>query len=280
MSLKSEKYQIVASIVLYNHSYAQLEDTLSSLLHEACVEQIVLVDNGNSAWVALLENPRISYIVADQNKGFGYGHNLAMTHFLERCDYFLICNPDVSFAQGELERLYNFARDGRHQFVSPRIYYTDGRLQYSCRLLPTPTNLFLRRFFPRWGAKLDITYEIQSADFSETFSVPSVSGCFMLMDSDLLKKLGGFDERYFMYLEDVDLCRRALPFTDILFYSGATIIHVFSKGSYKSLNLFIYHIKSAISYFNKWGWFCDRERVVANQKCLKAIPMTSPVEKR
>ncbi|HGM5488623.1 TPA: glycosyltransferase family 2 protein [Serratia fonticola] len=280
MSLESEKYQVVVSIVLYNHSYAQLEETLSSLLRETCVEKIVLVDNGGSIWAASLNNPRITYIASRQNKGFGYGHNLAMQHFLDKCDYYLICNPDISFDQGELESLYHFARDGGHQFVSPRIYYKDGRVQYSCRLLPTPANLFLRRFFPRWGAKLDITYELQNADFSQSFSVPSVSGCFMLLQADLLKRLGGFDERYFMYLEDVDLCRRALSLSKIIFYPGATITHVFGKGSYKSLNLFSYHIKSAVSYFNKWGWFCDRERVIANQKCLKTIPMTSPAEKR
>ncbi|OMQ23054.1 glycosyl transferase [Serratia oryzae] len=280
MSLESKQYQIVASIVLFNHSYAQLEDTLSSLLSEPCVEKIVLVDNGGAEWAATLNNPRISYLSLGQNKGFGCGHNFAMKHYLDKCSYFLICNPDISFAKGELERLYHFARDGKHKFVSPRIHYSDGRFQYSCRLLPTPANLFLRRFAPRWGAKLDVIYELHHADYTQSFSIPSVSGCFMLMDSQLLKQLNGFDERYFMYSEDIDLCRRALPLTEILFYPDATITHAFSKGSYKSLNLLIYHIKSVISYFNKWGWFFDRERVLANQKCLKTIPMTSPTEKR
>lgn len=280
MSLKLKKYQVVASIVLYNHNHAQLEDTLSSLLSEDCVEKIVLVDNGGSEWAATLNNPRISYIFAGQNKGFGCGHNLAMKHYLDNCDYFLICNPDISFSQGALERLYHFARCGKHRFVSPRIHYSDGRFQYSCRLLPTPANLFLRRFIPKWGIKLDITYEVQHADYTKSFSVPSVSGCFMLMDSQLLKQLNGFDERYFMYLEDVDLCRRALSLTDILFYPDATIIHVFGKGSYKSLNLFFYHMKSVISYFNKWGWFFDRQRALVNEKCLKTIPMIPPVVKR
>lgn len=280
MHLESDRYQVVASIVLFNHSSSQLEDTLKSLLSEDCVEKIVLVDNGGASWAASLDNPRISYIRSEQNNGFGHGHNLAMARFLDKCDYFLICNPDISFVQGALERLYHFARDGKHQFVSPRIYYSDGRLQYSCRLLPTPANLFLRRFFPSWAAKLDVTYEIQRADYTQSFSVPTVSGCFMLMSSNLLKTLGGFDERYFMYLEDVDLCRRALPLTEILFYPGSTITHVFGKGSYKNLNLFTYHIKSTISYFNKWGWFCDRERSITNQKCLKTIPMTSAAEKR
>jgi GT2 family glycosyltransferase len=280
MSLKLKQYQVVASIVLYNHNHAQLEDTLSSLLSESCVEKIVLVDNGGSEWAATLNNPRISYIFAGQNKGFGCGHNLAMKHYLDNCDYFLICNPDISFSQGALERLYHYARDGKHRFVSPRINYSDGRFQYSCRLLPTPANLFLRRFMPKWGTKLDITYEVQLADYTKSFSVPSVSGCFMLMDSQLLKQLNGFDERFFMYLEDVDLCRRALSLTDILFYPDATIIHVFGKDSYKSLNLLFYHMKSVISYFNKWGWFFDRQRTLANEKCLKTIPMASSTTKR
>ena len=274
MSSEQKRYQIVASIVLYNHSYAQLEDTLLSLLSEACVEKIVLVDNGGSDWAASLDNPRISYIAADANRGFGYGHNLAMKRYLDECDYFLICNPDISFEPGALERLYHFARHGKHRFVSPRIHYSDGRFQFSCRLLPTPSNLFLRRFFPQWGAKLDIKYEIQRADYTKSFSVPSVSGCFMLLESMLLKRLEGFDERYFMYLEDVDLCRRALSMTDIIYFPGATIIHVFGKGSYKNLNLFIYHMKSVVLYFNKWGWFYDPLRSKANQKCLKTIPMT------
>lgn len=280
MFSKQKQYQIVASIVLYNHSYAQLEDTLLSLLSEKCVQKIVLVDNGGSEWAAKLDNHRISYICAEANNGFGYGHNLAMKHYLNECEYFLICNPDISFTSGALESLYNFARNQKHRFVSPRIQYSDGRFQYSCRLLPTPANLFLRRFFPKWGAKLDATYEIQRADYTKSFAVPSVSGCFMLVESTLLANLGGFDERYFMYLEDVDLCRRALSMSDIVYFPGATIIHVFGKGSYKNLNLFIYHMKSVVLYFNKWGWWHDPQRSKVNTTCLKTIPMTSPEIKR
>jgi GT2 family glycosyltransferase len=73
------------------------------------------------------------------------------------------------------------------------------------------------------------------------------------------KNLNGFDERYFMYLEDVDLCRRALQLTKIYYCPETTIVHVFNKGSYKSKLLLWYHIRSAITYFNKWGWFFDKK---------------------
>ncbi|CAI0798086.1 dTDP-Rha:alpha-D-GlcNAc-pyrophosphate polyprenol, alpha-3-L-rhamnosyltransferase [Serratia grimesii] len=275
MAVEQEKFQIVASIVLFNHSYEQVEETLTSLLNEQCVGKIVLVNNGGADWAASLGNDRIGYIHSTINGGFGHAHNLCMSSYLDRCDYFLICNPDISFEAGALARLYNFAHKEGHQFVSPRIRYSDGRFQHSCRLLPTPANLFLRRFLPKWGSKMDVAYELHQADYEQTFAVPSVSGCFMLLKSTLLGQLGGFDERYFMYMEDVDLCRRALKLTDIVYFSGTTITHVFGKGSYKSLTLLGYHMHSAILYFNKWGWIFDRERCHYNQKYLKTIPITS-----
>ncbi|MEB7584256.1 glycosyltransferase [Serratia rubidaea] len=279
MAVEQKKFKIVASIVLYHHSYAQVENTLISLLNEQSVDRIILVDNGGSEWVSSLDNDRIDYISCGENTGFGHGHNLAMAQYLTDCHYFLICNPDISFSPTSLEGLYRFAYEGQHQFVAPRIHYTCGRFQYSCRLLPTPANLLLRRFVPKLGAKMDINYELQRADYTQTFAVPSVSGCFMLIKSELLETLKGFDERYFMYLEDVDLCRRASQLTDIYYFSGATVTHVFGKGSYKNLTMLRYHVRSAISYFNKWGWLFDKDRRHYNQRYLKSIPMIDSGDK-
>lgn len=273
------QYQIVASIVLFNHSYEQVEAALMSLLSESCVDKIVLVDNGGSAWASALDNPRISYISAGKNVGFGKGHNISINRFASSCHYFLICNPDISFDSGSLAQLFKFACDGNHPFVSPRIVYDDGNFQHSCRLLPTPANLFLRRFLPKFGSLLDVDYEIQHADFESSFAVPVVSGCFMLISASLLTRIEGFDQRYFMYMEDIDLCRRALKYTDILYYSGVTIRHVFGKGSYKSSVLLTHHMRSAVSYFSKWGWFYDPQRRQYNQRCLQHIPVKNDPQK-
>ncbi|VTN10220.1 Uncharacterised protein [Raoultella terrigena] len=72
------------------------------------------------------------------------------------------------------------------------------------------------------------------AEYDKVFSPPSVSGLLHAANECLLQKLNGFDERYFMYLEDVDLCRRALPFTKIYYFPDATIIHLFNKGYIKA----------------------------------------------
>ncbi|UDG79982.1 glycosyltransferase family 2 protein [Candidatus Steffania adelgidicola] len=271
--LEEKKMQVIASIVLYHHSYEQVENTLRSLLREQCVERIVLIDNGGSGWASSLNNDRLYYILSGYNVGFAQAHNLAIMLYLMDFKYFLICNPDISFTSGSVECLYRFACLGAHQFVSPRMCYSDGRFQYSCRLLPTPLNLLLRYFLPTLGRKMDVNYELQQADYNQTFFVPSVSGCFMLLKCELLKKLHGFDERYFMYLEDVDLCRRALRLTNIVYFPGVTITHLFGKGSYKNITMLRYHICSAIAYFNKWGWFFDRERRQYNKQFLRDIPM-------
>jgi len=67
--------------------------------------------------------------------------------------------------------------------------------------------------------------------------------------------LGGFDERYFMYMEDVDLVRRCASLGKVKYLPKMTVVHEFSKGSYHNPKLLRYHVCSAIMYFNKWGWF-------------------------
>lgn len=264
--------QIVASIVLYRHTQADIEPTLASLLSEETIEKIVLVDNGGADWAAKLHHPRVDYIRAESNRGFGAGHNIAIKKYLKQSEYFLICNPDIRFHEGSVSALYHVARQNKYKFVSPSIVYSDGSKQFSCRLLPTPVNLFARRFIPALAKDLDNKYELRNADFSKVFTVPSVSGCFMFLESDLLARLEGFDDRYFMYMEDIDLCRRALKYTDIIYYSDVTVTHLFKKESYKSKYLLLQHILSSIKYFNKWGWFFDPLRRSKNKECLKSVP--------
>ena len=269
--------QIVSSIVLYHHTHSDIEPTLASLLSEETVEKIVLVDNGGAEWAAHLNHPRVDYIRAKYNCGFGAGHNIAIKKYFKKSDYFLICNPDIRFQEGSVSALYQVAKQNKYKFVSPSIVYSDGSKQFSCRLLPTPINLFVRRFVPGLAKTLDRKYELRNADFSKNFTVPSVSGCFMFMESDLLARLEGFDDRYFMYMEDIDLCRRALNYTDIVYYSDVTITHLFKKGSYKSKYLLWQHVLSSIKYFNKWGWFFDPLRRSKNKECLESVPIRTDI---
>lgn len=103
--------------------------------------------------------------------------------------------------------------------------------------------------------------------------VPILSGCFMFVRMDVIGKVGLFDERFFMYSEDVDLCRRIGEISKTVFYPNVAVFHEYEKGSYKNKKLLKYHIRSTIKYFNKWGWIFDRKRADANKKCLNQIKL-------
>ena len=153
----------------------------------------------------------------------------------------------------------------------PKVLYPDGTTQHLCKLLPTPMNLFGRRFVlsRRIQQRIDARFELHFSGYDRVMYVPSLSGCFMFMRTDTLRKAGLFDERYFMYAEDLDLCRRIGEVSLTLFCPAATVFHTYEKGSYKDPVLLKYHIRSVIQYFNKWGWLFDRKRRAANRKCLE-----------
>jgi len=107
-------------------------------------------------------------------------------------------------------------------------------------------------------------YEMREKDYQTKFVAPSLSGCFMFLRTEALQKIGLFDERYFMYLEDIDLSRRIFQQYKNVYFPTQIIYHDHAKGSYKSLKLLFIHIQSALRYFNKWGWFFDKERKKIN----------------
>ena len=119
--------------------------------------------------------------------------------------------------------------------------------------------------------KLTNKYELKFFSYDKEVEIPVVSGCFMFIKTSILQKTNGFDERFFMYLEDIDLCRRVGELSKVLYFPKVSITHNYEKGSYKNTKLLKYHIKSAITYFNKWGWVFDSKRKVINDRTLKKL---------
>lgn len=184
----------------------------------------------------------------------------------------MILNSDVFFRGDVLYKLKNYMDSHKNiAAITPKILYPNGNVQYICKLLPTPLDLIFKRFIPfrDYLDKRNLIYELRFTGYKKEIKVPVISGCFIFLRTDIFKKIKGFDERFFLYLEDVDLCRRVLNFGDILFYPKLTIFHKFER-AYKKIKFLIIHIISAIKYFNKWGWF-DKERDFINKKILKDI---------
>jgi GT2 family glycosyltransferase len=270
-------YQINASIVLYHNKKEQLTKAINSFLNIDLKVKLYLVDNSsndNLKELAKLDE-RIEYIFNNANLGYGSAHNIAIRKSVEDgVLYHVVLNPDIYFESGVLEKLLDYMEN--HQDVGniiPQVLYPDGEIQYLCKLLPTPTDLILRRFIPlkSWKEKRNETYELRFTEYDKVMNVPSLSGCFMFLRCEVLKDVGLFDENIFMYLEDVDLNRRIHRKYKTIFYPEVSIVHEYGKESYVNKKLLKYHIQSAIYYFNKWGWVFDKERDEINNKCLVLI---------
>ena len=266
---------INASIVLYNNQKEQLLKAIHSILNTKLNVKLYLIDNSSNDNLKELEklDNRIVYIFNNANLGYGKAHNIAIKKSIgDGVPYHLVLNPDVYFDKGVIEELYEYMEENPDVgSVMPKVLYPDGELQYLCKLLPTPLDLILRRFIPskKWKEKRNEIYELRFTGYDKIMNIPYLSGCFMFLRVDILKKVGLFDERFFMYLEDTDLSRRIYRVTKNIFYPYVHIYHEYGKGSYKNKKLLMYHIQSAIKYFNKWGWFNDSERKKINQEILE-----------
>ncbi len=265
---------VTASIVIYNNAPDVLNKAIDSFLNTELDVHLYLVDNSPTDQLhTLADDPRVTYIFNDKNLGYGAAHNVAIRRAMEQeSRYHLVLNPDVYFEQGVIETLQTYMDENPDVgLVMPKVLYPDGREQRLCKLSPAPKDQFYRRFMPIRSVleKRNELYELRGADFTREMNVPFLSGSFMFLRIDALKKVGLFDEHIFMYLEDADLCRRLHRHYRTMYYPKVSIVHEFFKGSHKSWRLMFYHIRSALYYFTKWGWFIDKERDAMNEKTLQ-----------
>jgi GT2 family glycosyltransferase len=269
--------QINASIVLYHNKKEQLVKAINSFLNTNLEVKLYLVDNSSDDELKELGelDSRIEYIFNNANLGYGSAHNIAMRKSIaDGAQYHIVLNPDIYFEGGVLEKLFDYMEtDKEVGNIIPQVRYPNGEIQHLCKLLPTPTDLILRRFIPfkSWKEKRNEHYELRASGYDKAMNVPSLSGCFMFLRCATLKEVGLFDEKIFMYLEDTDLNRRIHAKYKTIFYPEVEIVHEYAKESYRSKKLLMFHIQSAFYYFGKWGWFFDKERDSVNQKVLESM---------
>ena len=272
-------YDFTACIVTYNTEQEELNRILNCFKKIKLKFKLWISDNSEKDilrnFIENFSDDRIKYIFNNSNKGFGAGHNIVLQKLIEeneKSEFHLMINADVFFEENTIEKIIAYMRKNSDiGQIGPRIYESNGEINRSCKLLPTPLNLIFRRFFPVKSIveKMDYSYEMKWYDYKSIIEVPILSGCFIFVRTDILKDIGVFDERYFMYMEDYDLCRRIGKKYKVVFYPKVNIVHEHGKASYKSRKMMIIHIKSAIKYFNKWGWIFDKERKIKNRKCIQ-----------
>ena len=266
-------FKLVGCIVVYNTGFDEIKELMKEFYKEDIGQKLVIIDNSNTGYLKdgiFTINEKVDYIISPNN-GYGYGNNIAIQKYAGKSKYFLILNPDIFIKFKELKKLIDYAEE-KEEFgiIMPKITYEDGENQYLCKLLPKPVNLLGRRFLFKLSffKKLDYIYELRFTGYDKEITVPVLSGCFMLCNYHNLLKENGFDERFFMYLEDVDLSRRMYKYKNF-FNPNISAVHKHNRESYRTLKMTFIHMKSAIKYFNKWQWFFDKERKIVNNSIIE-----------
>ena len=250
-------YTVSGCIVTYN-SKNIISRTIESVLTETkgVPFKLFVVDNASTDGTAdyIKENyPGVTVIESKDNCGFGAGHNKVLP-FLDS-KYHVVINPDIILKSDTISELASFAdTDETIGLLSPQIRFEDGRIQMLGKKNPT-----VRYLGDHWFHKGDepsktmIDYCTLDRPQDKPFPITNATGCFMFFRTSVFQELGGFDERFFMYLEDCDIARRVSERYKALFYPMADVTHLWERESKKNKKLLLIHIRSILTYFAKWG---------------------------
>lgn len=265
---------ITASIVTYHTKLEDLE-RLITCVSKSCIRKLYIIDNASENIIQHFSSKySILEYIANTNNGYGAGHNIALRKAMEcGATYHVVLNPDLYWDDNVIDELARYLDE--HSDVGqimPKVYYPDGRIQYLCKLIPTPTDLIFKRFLPaKWTEERLHKFQLRFTGYDKIMNVPYLSGCFMFFRISALKDIGLFDERFFMYPEDIDITRRMHAKYKTIFYPYVSIVHAHAAASKTSIKMLKIHILNMIKYFNKWGWIFDKQRRLFNKRLLEEL---------
>jgi len=260
------------SIVLYHPNWEQeVLPLVEELLRVQNLRKIYLLDNSEDREIhpkSEIKHTKLRYMHMPENLGYGKAHNIALRESAYyKTELHLVMNSDIVVKAEDIDAMHNWmlANPEVGQLM-PKVVHPDGKQQFLAKRLPTPLDVFGRRFLPQWMTrKRNQRYELRDKNLERPVNAPYLSGCFMLLRTEAAVNVGLFDERFFMYPEDIDLTRRIHRNFLTLYYPQWTIVHAHRKASYKNRHMLWIHIQNMCRYFNKWGWLFDKERKLFNR---------------
>lgn len=253
----NNKIKISASIVLYKEDLKELQKTIICFLNTNLSKKLYLIDNTpNKQFQNVFNQQEIEYIGVGKNIGFGAGHNIVLEKIKKHSNFHLILNPDVTFSKETIPNLIlQLEANEKISMIAPKVFFPNGDHQFSCRRYPTILELFARRvpFFKSVFKKTIDKGIYKDKNLDIPFFAEYLTGCFQLYKTSDFIILNGFDKRYFLYMEDVDICKKIDTLAKLkLFYPKEKIEHVLKRGSEKRAKLFFRHLFSVVKYFMKW----------------------------
>ena len=274
--------KITASVVLLDTDVNKVDALISSLEKQTnnCELILYIVDySTDSKYKNIFKSSSIKVkYISIENRGFGFGHNYAFKVSGDS-EYHVILNPDISFDKNVFFELSKHLDKNKKCIAcSPIIRNIDNSHQLSGRPIPSFLRLFLRRFFPnsiitQLNNVNDLNYFF---DYGKSYiNAPSISGAFIFIRKEIFKLINGFDERYFMYMEDFDLSLRIREHGEIHYLKKISLKHHFARGSYFKINLFLHHLISYFKFKFKF-FFYNYKKLETNKKKKIFIVSTSP----
>lgn len=216
--------------------------------------KLYVIDNASSDGTAdmLATIEGVNLIRNKENIGFGAAHNMVLNEQMGICHF--IINPDIVFSDDVLSKLTDFHIENTDIVLSmPKIQNPEGSEQKLPKEVPTFKRLFLGRLAPLGGMfrKIRNEYTWSDRDITDVTDIDFCSGCFSCVRSDVFKKLGGYDERFFMYLEDADLTVRAKKHGRVVINPNVAVTHLWERESAKSLKYLLIHTVSCFKFLFK-----------------------------
>lgn len=200
--------------------------------------RVIVTQNVPDA-VPLAAEPVAEVVVNARPKGFGANHNAAFRR--RDSPYFCVVNPDIRLGLNPFPALVLALQSARAAVAGPRVCDPQGRLEDSARRFPTVMRLLRKLLSGTTGPDYPVDHGLLEVDW--------VAGMFMLFRSDRFRAAGGFDERFFLYYEDVDICRRLSRLGySCVFQPDAAVIHDARRASRRNMRLMGIHAASAARY--------------------------------
>jgi GT2 family glycosyltransferase len=230
----------LSAIIVTHNSAAHVERCLLALSAGMPADgswEAIVVDNASGDETTAIVGERfpwVKLIRLERNRGLAHGNNTGIRE--SRGRYLLVLNPDVSVSPDGADRMMRFLDEGPGiGALGCRLLYPDGRLQYSCRSFPTPLTVAVRRsFLGRVGPTAGVLrrHLMMDVDHSEVRPVDWVLGACLMVRRAALEDVGGFDESYRLYCEDVDLCFRLWERGwEVVYYPEVEAEHAYARES-------------------------------------------------
>ena len=243
------------SIVLYHPNWEhEVLPLVEELLRVKNLRKIYLLDNSEDREIhpkSEIKNPKLRYMHMASNLGYGKAHNIALRESAYyKTELHLVMNSDIQVKAEDIDAMHDWMlSQPQVGQLMPKVLNPDGSQQFLAKRLPAPLDVFGRRFLPQWMmSKRNRKYELRDKDLTRPINAPYLSGCFMLLRTKAAVESGLFDERYFMYPEDVDLTRTIHRHWLTLYYPEWTVVHAHARESYKNKHMLWVHIQNMCKY--------------------------------